>query len=214
MKWRWLQARVAVNENRHDTPRESLLYAQHAGGRHHRRLIVADQDASARRVFRERGKVLWLVLAEWIKSTMRRLHYSQDVKKYRLQFAQESDRSRTVSDLSLSSICDLWTYPLLSGHHQSCQSSEISFTNDECSMTTRVSFIVFWEYAVWDYSWKITYITHTYQRDCYMIFGYWKVLHFTLHWDYIGIIWFNYAYLSIVHDWKSCIPFNVTFCFV
>lgn len=134
-----LQARVAVNESRHDTPRESLLYAQHAGGCHHRRLIVADQDASAHRVFRERGKVLWLVLAEWIKNTIRRLHYSQDVKKYRLQFAQEFDWSRTVSNLSLSSICDLWTDPLLSGHHQSCQSGAISFTNDECSTRWQVA---------------------------------------------------------------------------
>lgn len=102
-----LQTRVAVNESRHDTPWESLLYAQHADGRRRRRLIVADQDAAARRVFRERGKVLWLVLAEWIKSKMRELHYSQDVRKYRLQLARESDRSRTVTDLSLSSLCDL-----------------------------------------------------------------------------------------------------------
>lgn len=101
------QARVAVNETRHDTPRESLLYAPYTDGRYRRRLIVADQDAPARRVFKERGKVLWLVLAEWIKGTMRRLHYSQDVKKYRLQLAREPERPRTVPDLPLSSIRDL-----------------------------------------------------------------------------------------------------------
>lgn len=100
-----LQTRVAVNENRHDTPWESLLYAQHAGGRHRRRLIVADQEVPARQVFKKRGRILWLILAEWIKSKMRELHYSQDVRKYRPQFARESDRSRTVSGLSLS--CDL-----------------------------------------------------------------------------------------------------------
>lgn len=92
-----------VNESRHDTPWESL-YAQHAG-RRCRRLIVTDQNAPARRVFRERGRVLWLVLAEWIKSKMGQLHYSQDVKKY--QFARKSDRLRTVTDLSLSSLYDL-----------------------------------------------------------------------------------------------------------
>ncbi|CAL1673280.1 unnamed protein product [Lasius platythorax] len=83
-------ARVAVNESRHDTPWEPLLYAQHVDGCHRRRLIVADQDAPAGRVFKERGRILWLILAEWIKGKMRELHF-QDVRKYRLQFARESD---------------------------------------------------------------------------------------------------------------------------
>ena len=49
--------------------------------------ILFTHDAKSRVGFAE-GAVR---AAEWIKGKIRELHYSQDVRRYRLQFAQKSD---------------------------------------------------------------------------------------------------------------------------
>lgn len=70
-----LQVRAAFYTHRHDMPWDSLLRVQFTRSRVHHCPIVTVQDVFARRFFRERGKVLWLILAEWIKTRIREVRY-------------------------------------------------------------------------------------------------------------------------------------------
>lgn len=70
-----LQVRAAFYSHRHDMPWDSLLRVQFTRSRVRHCPIVTVQDVFARRFFRERGKVLWLILAEWIKTRIREVRY-------------------------------------------------------------------------------------------------------------------------------------------
>ena len=80
-----LQVRAAVHSRRHDMPWGSLLRVHTTRGRARHCPIVTVQDVFARRFFRERGKVLWLVLAEWIKSRIREVRYFHGAKEHAFQ---------------------------------------------------------------------------------------------------------------------------------